>query len=115
MRSATGLQTGVEGISQRAKQIVFSPIKKMALLADSVEGAVSLGYGLPSFQTPEHIREAVRASLIEDTELGKYPHPNGLPELRRAIADKFETQWNISVDPQKEILITVGAQQAVAT
>lgn len=118
MRSAleaAGLQRRVESISQRARQTVISPIKEMAILADSIRGTVSLGYGLPSFQTPEHIREAVRASLIEDTEIGKYPQTKGLPELRRAISDKLETQWNISVDPQEEILVTVGAQQAVAT
>ena len=118
MRSAleaAGLQRRVAGISRRARQTVISPIKEMALLAQSIHGTVSLGYGLPSFQTPEHIREAVRASLIENTEIGKYPHANGLPELRRAIADKLQTQWNISVDPEQEILVTVGAQQAVAT
>lgn len=118
MRSAleaAGLQRRVEGISRRARQTVISPIREMALLAHSIQGTVSLGYGLPSFQTPEHIREAVRASLIEETEIGKYPHPNGLPELRRAISDKLETQWNVSVDPEEEILVTVGAQQAVAT
>lgn len=118
MRSAleaAGLQRRVAGISRRARQTVISPIKEMALLAHSVPGTVSLGYGLPSFQTPEHIREAVRASLIENTEIGKYPHANGLPELRRAISDKLQTQSNISVDPEQEILVTVGAQQAVAT
>ena len=118
MRSAleaAGLQRRVESISQRARQTVISPIKEMAILADSIQGTVSLGYGLPSFQTPEHIREAVRASLVEDTEIGKYPQTKGLPELRRAISDKLETQWNISVDPEEEILVTVGAQQAVAT
>lgn len=118
MRSAleaAGLRRRVESISQRARQTVISPIKEMAILADSIQGTVSLGYGLPSFQTPEHIREAVRASLVEDTEIGKYPQTKGLPELRRAISDKLETQWNISVDPEEEILVTVGAQQAVAT
>lgn len=112
---AAGLQRRVDGISKRARQTVISPIKEMALLANSVHGSVSLGWGLPSFQTPEHIREAVRFSLIENTEIGKYPHPKGLPELRQAISEKLERQWNITIDPQEDVLVTVGAQQAVAT
>jgi aminotransferase len=118
MRSAleaAGLQRRVDGISFRAKQTVISPIKEMALLADSVPNAVSLGWGLPSFETPEHIREAVRCSLLEDTQIGKYPHPKGLPELRVAISEKLKAQWNIVADPHEELLVTVGAQQAVAT
>lgn len=118
MRSAleaAGLRRRVDGISQKARQMVISPIKEMAILANSVPGAVSLGWGLPSFQTPEHIREAVRDALVGNTEIGKYPHPNGIPDLRQAISEKLANQWNVSVDPNEEVLVTVGAQQAVAT
>jgi aminotransferase len=94
--------------------MVISPIKEMSLLAASVPGAVSLGWGLPSFDTPEHIREAVRDSLVGNSEVGKYPHARGLPELRQAISEKLAGQLKVSVDPQEEILVTVGAQQAVA-
>jgi len=118
MRSAleaAGLKRRIDGISLRAQQTVISPIKEMALLADSVHDAVSLGWGLPSFETPAHINEAVRRALTENVAIGKYPHPKGLPELRLAIAEKLKTEWKIEIDPQEELLVTVGAQQAVAT
>jgi aminotransferase len=117
MRSAleaAGLIRRVDGISDRARQAVVSPIKEMALLAEAVDGAVSLGWGLPSFRTPEHIQNAVRDLFIDD-EVGKYPHPRGLRELRKAISEKFLRKSKVEIDPISEVLVTVGAQQAVAS
>lgn len=112
---AAGLARRTRGISARARQSVVSPIKEMALLADTVPGVVSLGWGLPSFETPQHIREAARGRLLDDTAIGKYPHIRGLPELRNAIAARMRRQWNVQINPDEEILITVGAQQALFT
>lgn len=110
---ANGLQRRVEGISRRSRQTTISPIKEMALLASTVQDAVSLGWGVPSFETPRHIREAVRVALSEDPQMGKYPDIRGLAELRRAISRRFSERWNAKVDPDSEILVTVGAQQAL--
>jgi aminotransferase len=110
---AAGLERRTRGISARARQSIVSPIKEMALLADTVPGVVSLGWGLPSFATPPHIREAARQSLIDDAAIGKYPHIRGLPELREAIAVRFQQQSGVQIDPDQEILVTVGAQQAL--
>ena len=50
-------------ISQKARDIRPSPIRKFFDLANSMEGTVSLGIGEPDFVTPWHIRDAAMASL----------------------------------------------------
>jgi aminotransferase len=109
----TGLTRRTAGISQRARATVISPIKEMALLAQQIGGCVSLGWGLPSFETPLHIREAARQALATDADIGKYPHIRGIPQLRGALAARLSEQAGRAVDPEREILVTVGAQQAI--
>lgn len=110
---AEGLQRRVVGISDRVKQALVSPIKEMSILAERVEGAVSLGLGTPSFQTPLHIRETVIRALAEDQALGKYPPTRGLPELRQSIARRLRERERVELDPDKEILVTAGSQEAL--
>ena len=50
-------------VSARAGQVRISAIKEMAMRSARVPGAASLAWGLPSFRTPAHIREAVERAL----------------------------------------------------
>ncbi len=92
---------------------MISPILEMSILARQMPDVVSLGWGVPSFQTPEHIREAAARCLLENADVGKYTHIRGLPELRAAIAGKMAREWEVHLDPEREVLVTVGAQQAL--
>lgn len=116
MRSAlevAGLKRRITGISKRVRETVVSPIKEMAFLAEDIEGVVSLGWGIPSFETPLYIREAVQQALADNHAIGKYAPVRGLPELREAIATKFQRQWGVGIDPKNEIIVTVGAMEAL--
>ena len=53
-----------------------SAIKDMAMRCARIEGAVSLTWGLPSFQTPKYIRESVKHYLDVDFDAGKYTLPD---------------------------------------
>ncbi len=110
---ASGKKFRTHGISSRAKQITVSAIKEMPLLASRIGGCVSLGQGIPSFPTPEHIREAVREHLAADSGIGKYSLQPGMIELREAIAESMFDRWSVSVDPLKEICVTVGAMEGL--
>ncbi len=72
---------------------------------------VSLGAGEPDFDTPEHIKKA----LYEAVEEGfiYYTPSKGIQELRRAIAEKFKKDNSLGYDPEKEIMVTPGAKQAL--
>jgi aminotransferase len=116
MRSALeadGLVRRLSGISHKARQAVVSPIKEMALLSEKIPDSASLGWGVPSFRTPTHICEAASRYVLEDSAAGKYPNIRGLPQLRNAIAERMREAWNAFFDPDTEILVTVGAQQAL--
>ena len=63
---AAGRQYRTKGVSPRVAGISISAIKEMPILAASVPGAVSLGQGIPSFRTPDHIRQAVIKALGEE-------------------------------------------------
>ncbi len=78
-----------------------------------IEGAASLTWGLPSFRTPEHIRKAVEGRLESDPEIGKYALPDGLPELRAAVAKEHLASTGIAADPDRHVMVTAGNMQGL--
>lgn len=78
-----------------------------------VPDAVSLAWGLPSFRTPRRICETVEHALKYDPDVGKYSLPDGLPELRAAVATKHERVTGIATDPDDNVFITSGNMQAL--
>ncbi|ROQ92293.1 pyridoxal phosphate-dependent aminotransferase [Desulfosoma caldarium] len=110
---AAGKRYRDEGISRRVRGIAVSAIKEIPLLAQKVPGCVSLGQGISSFPTPEHIVDAVCRHLRESVWTGKYTLGPGLPALRRAFADMLVRERGLWVDPDTEICITVGAMEGL--
>jgi len=100
-------------VARNVARIQISAIKEMAMLSARTEGAVSLAWGLPSFPTPQPIREAVREALASDPDVGKYALPDGLPELRALVARHHLRETGISVDPDREVVITAGNMQGL--
>jgi aspartate/methionine/tyrosine aminotransferase len=89
-----------------------SEIAAVRQLVRGLEGVIDLGYGEVNFDTPVHIREAAKQAL--DKGFTKYAlPPEGIHELRVAIADKLRTDNSIVADPETEILVTVGGQLAI--
>lgn len=81
-------------------------------LADRIPGVIALGRGEPDIPTPAHIAEAAREA-IRRGDTG-YTHPGGILPLRQAIADKLQTENGLTYDPETEILVCAGAQEAMA-
>jgi aminotransferase len=111
---ASGKVYRTRGISRRVNQICISAIKEMPLLASRIGGCVSLGQGIPSFPTPEHILEAVRGAMRDDSRCGQYTLGPGMDHLREAVAEHLQRSRSIEVDPHREICITVGAMEGLA-
>ena len=93
----------------------ISAIKEMAMLGARVEDAASLTWGLPSFRTPEYIRDGVRARLDDDPDAGKYTLPDGLPELRELVAQKHLAETGVAVSADDHVMITAGNMQGLNT
>ncbi|MBE5786597.1 MAG: aminotransferase class I/II-fold pyridoxal phosphate-dependent enzyme, partial [Clostridiales bacterium] len=76
-----------------------------------MKDAISLGVGEPDFITPYHIRSAAIDSLLDGET--QYTPNMGLLSLRREIAAYLEGRFSVRYDPEKEILVTVGASEAI--
>ncbi|MEN4006324.1 MAG: pyridoxal phosphate-dependent aminotransferase [Methanobacteriaceae archaeon] len=94
--------------AKRCKSIQLSQIRKMFDL--TMENAVNLSLGEPDFDTPEHIRNAVKKAL--DDGFTHYTSNKGILELREAISCKLRYENKIEADPES-IIVTVGASEAL--
>ncbi|PFN07842.1 aminotransferase [Bacillus cereus] len=98
-------------LSKVAESLQPSGIRKFFDLAAGMKGVISLGVGEPDFVTPWHVRQACIRSLEEGYTA--YTANAGLLELRREIAKYLQKQFHVSYDPNEEIIVTVGASQAL--
>ena len=88
-----------------------SSIKEFFDIINEMPEAISLGLGEPDFVTPEHIRKAGAASLLEGHT--KYTQNPGLPALREAIGSYLAERFALHYDAADEILVTVGGSEAI--
>lgn len=75
-------------------------------------GAVNLGQGFPDTDGPREMLEAAKAAI--DGGRNQYPPGPGVPELLAAVADHQARFYGLTVDPRSEVLVTVGATEAIA-
>ncbi|MEM4657348.1 MAG: pyridoxal phosphate-dependent aminotransferase [Candidatus Methanosuratincola sp.] len=97
-------------LHDRLEEIPASGIRRLFELANRYRDVISLGIGEPDFDTPEHIKEYAKEAL--DRGLTHYTPNNGLKELRDAISEKLKKENSIIADPDKEIIVTTGGNQA---
>jgi N-succinyldiaminopimelate aminotransferase len=75
-------------------------------------GAVNLGQGFPDDPGPEDVRRKAAEAVVEGWN--QYPPMMGLPELRGAIAAHYGHWQGLALDPDREIMVTSGATEALA-
>ncbi|PLT34036.1 aminotransferase [Bacillus sp. V5-8f] len=98
-------------ISKTVASLKPSGIRRFFDLAANMEGVVSLGVGEPDFVTSWSVREAAIASLEEGRT--SYTANAGIIELRREISRYMEKEFQVSYNPDNQIIVTVGASQAI--
>ena len=104
------MDTSKSYLSKVVKEMPDSGIKDFFDIANTMEGALSLGVGEPDFPTPEHVREAAIASIKRGET--KYTDNRGTVELRAAAAEYLE-KVGLHYDRENEILITMGASEGI--
>lgn len=97
-------------LSKKASQFTESVIREMTRLANQHQ-AINLAQGFPDFDPPEPIIEAACRALREG--YNQYSVTWGAPELRRAIAERYARVYGLDIDPDKNIVVTCGATEAM--
>lgn len=98
-------------ISERARVIPPSGIRKFFDIVQTMDEVISLGVGEPDFVTPWNICEA----SIYSIEQGKtsYTSNRGLQSLREALSARMERMHSLRYNPDQEMVITTGVSEGV--
>jgi len=102
-------------ITERVRNIPVFLTHKLADTAAEMkrrgEDVISLAASSVVEDTPAHLKEALKKAL--DEGYTRYPPLPGLYELREATAQKLKSEDGVEVDPNSQILITMGGQEAI--
>ena len=92
---------------------LFAEISRK-IAAKKAEGVdvISFGIGEPDMPTPPHIIDAL-VTASRDPETHKYPESDGLPELRRSMADWYQRRFGVTLDPDKEVVPLIGSKEGI--
>lgn len=77
------------------------------------EDIIDFGMGNPDQPTPQHIVD----KLVETVQRGdthRYSQSRGIPRLRKAICDWYQRRYNVTLDPDKEAIVTIGSKEGLA-
>jgi aminotransferase len=110
-RAASRPPLAERALAERVLAVPPSGIRRFFDILATMDDVISLGVGEPDFDTPRVIVEAGVESLREGRT--HYTSNFGTVELRRALAAHLERRYDVRYDPATELLITVGASEAV--
>ncbi|HUV52682.1 MAG TPA: LL-diaminopimelate aminotransferase, partial [Dehalococcoidia bacterium] len=73
---------------------------------------ISFGIGDPDIPTPPHVIKRL-CQAARDPANHRYPETEGLPELRKAIAEWYQQRFGLSFNPDKEVLPLIGSKEGI--
>lgn len=97
----------------QTQEIEISLIRQFDEQVAPIEGMIRLTLGQPDFPTPQHVKDAGIEAI--NNNFSFYTGMAGDIRLREALANFIQVKYNVSYDPETEILSTVGATEALAT
>ena len=100
-----------EKLTESIRSVKPSGIRRFFDIVNEMDNVISLSVGEPDFKTPWHVREAGIRSL----ELGRtwYTPNRGFKELRTEISNFYKRKYNLTYNPDEEVVVTVGGSEAI--
>ncbi|WP_299238786.1 aminotransferase class I/II-fold pyridoxal phosphate-dependent enzyme [Sulfurihydrogenibium sp.] len=99
---------------KRLPQYVFAVVNDLkARLRKEGEDIIDLGMGNPDLPPAPHIIEKLCESAKKKTT-HRYSMSQGIPRLRKAIADFYKKRYDVDLDPEKEVIMTIGSKEGLA-
>ena len=74
---------------------------------------IDLGMGNPDSATPPHI-VAKLIEAVQDPRTHRYSVSKGIPGLRRALATYYQRRFDVQLDPETEVIATLGSKEGLA-
>ena len=108
---ARAVDFAARALSRRVREVPPSGIRRFFDIAATMHDVISLGIGEPDFDTPPGIVAAGIASL--NAGRTHYSSNYGTRELRQHLSDHIERLYGVRYDPDGEIIVTVGASEAM--
>ena len=99
---------------KRLPPYVFSEVNSLkAKLRSAGKDIIDFGMGNPDMPTPEHIRRKLQET-VDKPGTGRYSSSKGIPGLRKAQAKYYKRRFNVSLDPETEVIVTLGSKEGLA-
>ena len=98
-------------LATRLQGFGASIFAEMTALAVST-GSINLGQGFPDYDGPDEVLAIAREQIAAGAN--QYPPGTGLPDLRLAVSEHEKRFWGLGYDPDTEVLVTMGATEAIA-
>lgn len=98
--------------NKNLNKIEVSMIRQFDQSISNIPGVLKLTLGEPDFNTPDHVKEAAKVAI--DANQSHYTGMAGLLELRQAASAFVQEKYNLTYNPENEILVTVGATEALS-
>ena len=99
---------------RRLPPYVFEEVNRLKarLRADGVD-IIDFGMGNPDLPTPRHIVNKL-IETARDPKSGRYSASKGIPGLRRAMAGYYDRRFGVKLDPDREVIATLGSKEGFA-
>ena len=98
--------------NKQLDKIQVSLIRQFDQAISEIPGVLRLTLGEPDFTTPDHVKEAAKRAIDQDQSY--YTGMSGLLILRQAASDFVKEKYQLDYNPENEILVTIGATEALS-
>ncbi|HTH96789.1 MAG TPA: LL-diaminopimelate aminotransferase [Stellaceae bacterium] len=99
---------------RRLPPYVFAEVNRLKAAARAAgRDVIDLGMGNPDLASPAHVVQKL-VETVQDPRTHRYSNSKGIPGLRKAIAGYYSRRFNTELDPESEIVVTLGSKEGLA-
>ena len=99
---------------RRLPPYVFAEVNAMKAAARARgEDIIDLGMGNPDSMPPKHVIDKL-CEVAAKPNAHRYSASKGIPGLRKAQAAYYKRRWDVDLDPDKEVIVTLGSKEGLA-
>ena len=99
---------------ERLPPYVFNIIGELKQAARARgEDIIDFGMGNPDQATPEHIVDKLKET-VDRGDTHRYSQSKGIPRLRRAMTNWYQSRYDVRLDPETEAIVTLGSKEGLA-